>query len=171
MSQPMNKKIITIAYIIILILLAIVSCSKMNNSNIDDDFKQFISYEDVNSKIKFTMPDGLGNEYKIGGFVSLWLTNHTNNLIIFPPEYGLKLFIYNNGEWIQVENNMIYHPHEERHLLPKDQNGFLKINCVPIIRNHSEPVLLRVLVVGSVQDKISGDSERVAAYYDVKLYP
>lgn len=170
----MIKKFCSSLFIWFTLLMLVVNCSGMGNSARDDAFRQYLPYSEVNTKIRLSMPESLGNRLKIGDWVSVMVTNHTQGEIAFPPDYGLKLYIYQEEEWVEVENNMTYVPNEEKYLPPEGVYGFRIVNftpCVPVPEDRSSPAHLRVLVVGTTIPEGDEAAEKVAAYYDVVLHP
>src|SRR3990170_4176891 len=95
--------------------------------------------------------------------------------IKFPGDYGVRIFRYDedNDTWIAIENGAIYFPPGNTQVSPKgpDLPGVIGVGLWPILQNESQPIDIRVVVVGSVErDNVLTD-EQVGAYIDLTLLP
>jgi hypothetical protein len=96
------------------------------------------------------------------------IKNMSDSNIVFPGDYGVKIFTKQNDEWTPVQNNMSY-PETDNFLPTTDH--FLAgrvVDIQPFIPELQGPVTIRVVVVGH---KENHPEDRVGAYLDVLLNP
>ena len=174
---PVNvsTKELSIKNILLLLLIVVAtSCSITQQPSIDKDFiEKYIQTNDINSTIQLTAPEWLENTYKIGKPVFLMLENHSKELIVFPPDYGIQILAIVDGQWIKVENCLAYIPETEIILFPKgpDHTGDEPVACNPTLGGYKKPVKIRVLVIGTIQNNSQSENKKVAAYKDITLKP
>ena len=161
--------------LLVLFLFSLVSCNTVRNTSLPDKeatFQQFLLYENVNEDIELSMPEGLNPELKLCHSVGLMLKNNSSDVISFPPDYGIKIFVYNNAQWREVRNNTEYFPvtndpETNRNTLhPKgpDHFGFHIIGFNPLPENCDAPIEFRVLVEGMILKDDQPTDEKADAY-------
>jgi hypothetical protein len=127
--------------------------------------------EEMNTKMHLTVPDGW-NTFKIGDHVGLNVEVTSEDQIVFPPDFGARMFIYGNNQWKEVANFMTY-PDGSIVLSPSNGNPFNDgaTDVVPILPDTEKPATLRIILVGDVYRDGQVTSEKTAAYIDVNLTP
>jgi hypothetical protein len=120
----------------------------------------------MNKQLRFYVPPE-ANTFKVGDHLGLVLENYSGKVIDFPEDYGVKIYIEKDGQWLPVENDILY-PSGEKQVLPKEQLQFGGIMVVvnPAV-NGNQPVTVRVVVTGN----ISSENQPVGAYTDIILQP
>jgi hypothetical protein len=127
-----------------------------------------IPAENMNSIIKLTNPDSLLNSYKNEQRLSLYITNTSDQTIIFSGDFGVKVFAWIKGNWVTISNEMEY-PDTAAYLLPEDvfPPGMV-FSVIPRIENMNTKTHLRVVIVG----KSSNDpSQKYGSFIDLLISP
>jgi hypothetical protein len=165
--------------IVLSLLISLAACSNKESKQKEDSFTKLlpIPMGDMNDEIKLSLP-GLERGFykpKIGEFITLVLNNQSNKIIVFPPDYGLKMYLYNNEEqtWIEVKNLEKYSTEENKQVSPIDEGSLSQIlvSALPSLDTTSDPIDMRVMVIGTIfKDGISTDKQ-VGAYTDITLQP
>ena len=172
-----NKKFYK--FIIVLsVLISLVACSNKASKQKEDSFSKLlpIPLGDMNDEIKLSLP-GLERGFykpKIGEFITLVLNNQSNKIIVFAADYGLEMYMLNeNQTWIEVKNLEKYSPEENKQVSPLGEGSLsqLLVSALPALDKTSNPIDLRVLVIGTIyKDGIPTDKQ-VGAYTDITLQP
>lgn len=129
--------------------------------------------ENLNTKVRVIAPRGL-NTYKINAPIQLVIYVMGDEAIIFSPDFGVKIFLYKDGEWTEVvETVPITYLHGDTILPPSQGNSFLSgsARAFPLFPGADHPVLLRIFVLGHVYRDATATDEKVGAYVDVILHP
>jgi hypothetical protein len=151
-------------FIIFVFIIFVASCSvgKSNDINANSD------QNNVNSEIKIYEIPGQEEIKKNNSLISLQITNLSDNNIVFPNDYGLRLFVLNGDIWKEVNN--CYHYAETERDLPSvngPQIG-LVFDIFPCVDEINKTKTLRVWVIGTKQDETG---EKVMAFIDLILKP
>jgi hypothetical protein len=72
---------------------------------------------DVSSQLEIDYQ--MGPEIPLNGEVQTWINNTTNNCISFPPDFGIKVFVKQDEDWLEVPNLVTYANKEPQVLKPK----------------------------------------------------
>jgi hypothetical protein len=126
-----------------------------------------IPAEKFNTTIKLVDDPNSVNSHKNGDLLMLRVTNLSNTAIVFPENYGIKLFTNKDGKWIGVPNNS-YNAGNTFYLPTKDSYplGDL-IDTAPYIAGLTSSMTVRVVIVGHKEN----DNEQIGAYIDVLITP
>lgn len=155
-------------YLSFFIIIFCVSCS--DNTKVTSFSMPGIEIplKDMNNQIQFVNPPVLGNSYKNNNLLFLDITNRSDKSIIFSGDYGVKIFILKDGDWVPVKNNFHYGNQEE--ILPvKTSYPFgLPITLLPFIPELKENVTIRVVVTGHIENS---PDKMIGAYIDIPLKP
>lgn len=131
-----------------------------------------IPVEDLNSQVSVFAPKGW-NTFKVNEPIELEIYVTGSEKVIFPPDFGVKTFLYDNGEWIEVvETVPITYPPGDVILPPSNGNPFMAggARSFPILLDASDPTLLRIFVFGYIYRDGKATDEKVGAYVDVILH-
>ena len=126
----------------------------------------------LNTEISLALSEGL-NSYKIGDFVELELTNHSNETAWeFNVNRDIKIFSLDHGEWVKVADMMTDVGAVDLVLDPKGEfpHGRRGLVVFPDL-NATQPVNLRVYVLAHRYDAASSTSITTGAYTDFTLRP
>jgi len=147
----------------------LLGCSGKNGSTSEKMPGINMPLSSMNGKIQLMAPPE-ANTFKIGDVIGLVAVNNSDTPIIFPHDYGIKIFERKDNQWIPIENNFGY-PEGETVLLPKAQEPFggKIFDVYPTLPN-DQSADIRIIVIGKVQDRLNSNTD-VAAYIDLKLNP
>lgn len=109
----------------------------------------------------------------IGEPVSIIVENNGEYPIVFPNDYGISLYLYENNTWIELDLVPTKYSYGDIILRQAENNPiyFGSTMVEPILKNQSVQSKIRIVVVGSKYiDGIKTD-QKVAAYSDIWLYP
>jgi hypothetical protein len=153
--------------------LMVVSCSDHHTLKPETSFSNIFDVADVNSSIMLgTTPYLINPESFQPGFI-VKLSNTTEHYILFPFDYGVRLFLYDNekNQWLEIKNQIHYATIHNKVLVPYGADGadFTFVSFVPDLEKRDYPVDIRVSVLGNF---IVGENEigdEVGAYVDLHL--
>jgi len=126
----------------------------------------------MNTKIKLEAPDYL-NSFTIGETIDLTAEVIANDQVAFAHDYGARMFIYEEPQWVEIANFMKY-PDGYLVLTPSSDDSFSKYGAPavdPILPDTSKPVTVRIILVGNIYRDGQITDEKTAAYIDVELKP
>jgi hypothetical protein len=158
--------------------MLLVSCSQNNNaypsvsstkvSDKETSFMEMFPIKEMNTKIKFWPPQEV---FKLSECINLALENSSTEKIVFPPDYGLKIFTYGNNRWKDIENTAQYYPPGNTQISPKgpDSPGVIDIPLCPDLTNSKLPIEIRVVLVGESQPTNEAENTQVSAYIDIVI--
>jgi len=128
--------------------------------------------EALNRKIRLLAPEGL-NTFEINSSIAVVVEVVGSEDILFPPDYGITLFRYDDGEWAQVQEVPATYTHGDVILPPSQGNILLTGTAVttPILPETDKVVLVRVFVFGRVMREGVVTDDVEGAYIDVVLRP
>lgn len=165
--MPMGRlPILTVLCLLMLTTACVLQPDVENVPDVD------IPVDELNSQVSVFAPKGW-NTFKINDPIELEIYVTGNEKIIFPPDFGIKTFLYDNGEWIEVvETVPITYPPGDVILPPSNGNPFMTgvARSFPILSDASEPTLLRIFVFGHIYRDGKATDEKVGAYVDVILH-
>ena len=103
------------------------------------------------------------------------LENQTSNDVIFPSDFGLRLFYLprDKNEWLEIENHILYLPEELRVLSDQKDPAHNKtvLDVRPNVDQMQLPGRLRVIVLGNIMGNNEKTAEQVSAFLDLELSP
>ncbi len=128
----------------------------------------------MNALAGLTLPDS-GNSYIFGDPILLNLVNLSRDILVFPADYGIRLFVNeeDSKDWMELDNLTEYPHVGDRQLPPigKDNIGEVMFSVFPDTQDLSQPVVLRVVVSGSTIPNADTPSEPVGAYIEFTISP
>ncbi len=163
--RPKNAWCLTVA-----LLLFLTSCLALSAPKGMPDVE--VPEEALNRKIRLLTPEGL-NTFEINSRISVVVEVVGSQAILFPPDYGITLFRYDDGEWAQVQEVPATYAHGDVVLPPSQGNVLLTgiASAFPVLSQTDKPVLLRVFGFGRVMREGVVTDEVEGAYIDVVLRP
>jgi len=158
----MLLKIISLLFL----ALTIVSCSSQHNIVPPIEFSE----EYINKQIRL-VPISQLSSFDTTSPVSIHLEYNTENKIIFPSNFNLRLFIKSNKKWIEIkEEPTTRYPGDNVIMSPDNQASYGQIvTFVPELEDQTKNYNMRVYVFGTMQT-LDGDKD-VAAFVDIILTP
>lgn len=165
----MNSIIKLVVGITILMLLA--ACKITPNDEIPD---VGVSSEEMNKEFQLSVPFSL-NKFKIGGEVFLEVKVISTNQVAFERDFGARLFILENDQWIEIPNLMRYDYLESDIFvyMPYADDSFNlgATVVVPKLPDTKQATTVRIILVGSIYRDGQATIEKVASFVDVYLKP
>ncbi len=161
----------------LILLLGTYGCSTSQPTltpNLEASFQNIIQVTDINKSMTVKT---LGTSVnKLGHDIRILIENTTNYQILLPADYGNKVFVIRNGQWIEISNSAQYNG--EMMLLPLNLGGIgyedvgdvwavLNLNMSV---NSTEPETLRIFVQG-VRKNAGQPDHPVGAYVDTLIEP
>jgi hypothetical protein len=130
-----------------------------------------IPEEEFNTKVRLSAPAGW-NTFKTDDEIVLTVEVVSTNPVIFPNDYGARLFLWNNGQWLEIDDEMI-NPEGEIIVSPanNDPRKLGAAGVYPVLPDPNKPAWVRIILIGNVYRNNEATDERVAAYIDVHLTP
>ena len=119
-------------------------------------------------------PEGW-NSFSVIEPVVLRITNVSSDKVYFPPDFGVRLFISQGDQWIELENamnSMLMPPVE---LEPNPGQNPLKAEALPVfpeleselLENYGSEITLRIVVVGEI--RMENKIQPVSSFIDIVL--
>jgi hypothetical protein len=130
-----------------------------------------IPAEEMNTKVQLSVPDGW-NTFKIGDIVGIAVKVSSNDQVAFAQDYGARMFLYRNEEWVEIPNIMHY-PEGHIILSPAGNDPFKEgeAGVDPILPDEKQPATIRIYLVGHIYRDGQITPEVTASYIDVELEP
>jgi hypothetical protein len=154
-------------YLLCITILLLASCNTVQQDHTSTFPGIAVPIENFNTIIQLEDSPQLLNTHKNGGDLDILVNNLSDEAVIFPENYGLKLFTNENNKWVEVPNNS-YNAGVSFRLPPQKEYplGAL-VSVLPYIAGLETPVTIRVIVIGH-QEK---SNLQVGAYLDIKIDP
>jgi hypothetical protein len=127
-----------------------------------------IPARNINTFIKLSDPDALGNAHRNNNNLTLQLTNLSGVDIVFSDNFGVRVAAEDGETWKDIANNS---PSSKGTIvLPTNKSlpAGLMVTVLPSIPDLSSSIEVRVVVIGHT---VSRTGEEVAASIDVELDP
>ena len=98
----------------------------------------------------------------------------TSDGVAFSQDYGVRLFVYVDDTWVEIENAMNYAESlPESEILPIE-GGIFKTGTaifIPYYRDLKKPTRLRIVLVGNLVQEGTISEDKTAGYVDGILNP
>jgi hypothetical protein len=165
MKQNMSRSKIILPWFAISLSLFVASCTAKSFPppvNIADEY--------VNQQIRIRVAP-YSNTLKTSDPVSLELKYNSNNTIVFPNNYNLKIFERSKDKWLEVkEEPTVRLPEGDITLAPNIMLPAVEVIFVsPDLKDLSRSYQLRIYVIGEMQT--DNGKQNVAAYVEFELKP
>ena len=149
---------------IILIIIFICGCTKAQDRPHPED----ISATNLNQAIQIVLPQAW-NTFKVGDHISIQIVNISKRTLAFDKDFGSRIFIVENDQWVEVNNKLLSLGEENILIKPptNNKNETRGFSFSPDLGEETSRTELRVYIFG----KFSGTEEVVGAYTDVVLQP
>jgi hypothetical protein len=129
--------------------------------------------EEMNSEVGALTPDRW-NTYTINDRVALEVEVVGSEQVIFPSDFGARVFANVDDQWVEVNLLPPARPRQGQFLLSPSQGDPsepAEAIVYPILQQTDRPVLIRVIVIGNIYRDGLATDRQVAAYADVTLRP
>jgi len=172
--ETVTKQMLFPALLVIIIIIS--GCGSYPLSDKEQQFANIISipYDDLNDKFRLAIPRGL-DDIRFGSQINLELLNDSRDAILFPANFGITIFTFNEttDSWAEINNLVEYLPVGVKELYPlkKDSLGGGVIGVYPDIEDFTQPITIRVLMVGEVIREGISTNEFAGSYIDITISP
>lgn len=112
------------------------------------------------------------NDFKIGESVVLRVDVVSDNQITFRSDYGARVFILENQQWVEISNLMEY-PEGSFILSPSkgDPSMHAAASLFPDLPDTKKAVTIRIVLIGNIYRNGETTDERTGTFIDFKLRP
>jgi hypothetical protein len=124
-----------------------------------------------NKYLQIIAPEGW-NSFKTGESISLMARNVSENQIAFAPDFGARIFIRTDKEWVEVGNKITY-KNDPSTLDPSDDwyvDKTISPIVDPVLPDNSVPCDIRIFIIGDLMEN-GKMSKKVGSYIDLRLNP
>jgi len=170
----MKTKMISLQISMILtFVLALQSCIIQESIDKNKAFEKYLVSEDINSSIRITAPKSLNDGIKLNWPIGIHLENRTKHSIVLPWDFGIKIYLYEAGEWIEIENRFISRQTEDVIIRPQGpkNRGYINISVLPKLGGYNSPQVVRIMFVGTLIKNNQESDIPVLAFKEFKLSP
>jgi hypothetical protein len=149
--------------------------------DLQESFQQLVGIEDINKSLQVIAEISDNKIMHFGSQIHTVIKNASNQLILIRAPEGIRLFIINDGKWLEINDNNEYFGDGEGAVLypsgPLELRGRKSTWVSPVLKPGtviSDPdsnIVLRILILG---EQISDDKKTglpIGAYTDVYLVP
>ncbi len=157
-----------------MILVASVSCTARNVESLDAE-RQFVAEVHATLGDYLDFPPMGRESIRIGGTVPLYFKNKTKDCIVFPYNYGARIFVFQQNSWSELPDITRY-PVKHDNVLQAagsmNDDGFLFVQpdySAARVANQSAP--MRVVIVGNRCINGLASDEKIADYVQFSLQP
>lgn len=114
----------------------------------------------------------------IGETISIWIENISHKTIVFPADYGSKIFSYDDSvnTWWEVEDETIRSAEREITIYPETDLSKEHINSTgfsihPVLVNSGKSITVRVVVIGEILEDNELSGRKIGSYIDIVFEP
>jgi hypothetical protein len=152
----------------------LASCSNKIKSDKETAFSELFPEVSFNKEFRQTVVRNEINQ-KNGPSIYLRLENLSSSIIVFPEDFGVKIFTYSKEqkEWLELRNDSVYITNTIPMLKPKNQGPlrFMGVPLSPVIEGTGHEISIRIVVVGTVYEDDKATDRLTGAYTDLTLSP
>jgi hypothetical protein len=162
--------------LIIIMVVSLSACVKQPTSVPSDKVPGFdISIKEMNNKLKIISPIGLHNSFKNDQDLSLYLTVISDDQMAFKTDFGAKIFVFQDNQWVEVENRVDYPGEKTQYFSLSPAKGNPAEGASIILRPYkpglNSVVPMRAIVVGYIMKNGDVTDEKTYGYIDLELKP
>jgi hypothetical protein len=125
--------------------------------------------ENLNSKLQLSAPPDWNN-YDANNSVSLLVQNISNDQVVFPKDFNIRIYTYTDEKWVEIRNISEYIG-DDVVLFPRSDTslGETGVGFFPYLFGYKTPIELRIFVFGQIYKNDKATNEWIGAYIDVTL--
>lgn len=161
----------------ILIFLAMMTSCSIHSIPDNEMPELGFPVEEANRDLELYSFTGYDNSYKNSDILTLLIKVKSDYPIHFPMDYGTRIFIYKEEQWLEIQNNMVYPTVEQyggENILPPSEDNILKEDlyaAAPYYSDLEKATPARLIVVGNIIENEKTTDELSVGYFDFVLYP
>ncbi|MBN8655505.1 MAG: hypothetical protein J0M11_07205 [Anaerolineae bacterium] len=167
-----------IIFYIFSLAIVLLSCSSAKSEisdTLDAKFTELVKNEELNKYFEVRLVSDQ-EVYEIGTVIRIFLYNVSDEKILFPVGYGIRLFIVIDNEWIEIDNKSNFSG--EAVTLPSISNqelgARLSFGVLPALSSGieiHEKIVLRILIQGTLMSSLDTENTSTGAFVDVFIEP
>lgn len=160
-------KLKIVCHFMMVFLLVLPSCSNMSNDEKGRLPGIDVPISKLNTAIEIEIYPGMTGSFHQDEDLVLLIKNRSAKTIIFPDNFGIKIFVQEGDGWFPITNNWGYPT--GTNVLPIDSldPSGLAFFVYPDMSGIDSPKSVRVVVIGHIED----DGSKVGAFIDVQYSP
>lgn len=172
------QKSIKVIVVFVIIAGLISSCAPSQpkiSGNLENLFRILVPIDDMNDSFQIYVNKNDHQSLNFGTKIPIIFTNLSEKQIFFPTGFGIKLYVVENNQWLEVQNQVEYWG-DRSYLQPKGSQkagGYLSTVIRPELPSEiygEKEAILRVVVVGEKINEIN-QSTPVGAFVDLFIEP
>jgi hypothetical protein len=141
----------------------LLSCSNSKNERLID-----IEDEYVNKQILLRAPTFF-NTFKTADPIVLDLISSSNNTIVFPNNYNLRIFKRTNKGWVEIKEIPTVRFPDGEIVLSPTMKTIQHLDVAPDLIGYNQSYQLRIYAIGDM--KTNSGTKKVAASFEAVLNP
>jgi len=156
-----------------IVIIVLSSCRSTNDSAVQFNIPMSEIGADIQKHkyMQIIAPEGW-NSFRTGESISLLVRNSSENQITLAPDFGTRMFIRTDKEWVEIENKITY-KNDPSTLDPSD-DWYADKTVSPIVGrvlpDYSVQYDIRIFVNGDLMENGKA-SKKVGSYIDLRLDP
>lgn len=158
----MKKKFELILFILLVVF--VYGCSSNGDTLPDID----IPFSEMNKELELVPNPGGGLIARNNEYYDFQIKNLADHTIIFPNDYGVKLYTKQENEWCLIENGFTYPEGNKVLPLANEFPPGLVVAILPYVFDMDQEEIIRVVIIGYPENS---SDQSVGAYYDLTLNP
>lgn len=155
-------------------VIFLIGCSEKIPSSLSGISDIDASDDMINSKVTLSI---LSDNNIVKNNDSIWLSldNISNDTIEFQPDFGIRVFVYEDKKWIEIKNNVEYLlPESSTYTFTPSNNDPFKTQSLTIAPYYSElkhTLPCRIIVSGRIISNDANDKKITYSYIDITIKP
>lgn len=121
-----------------------------------------VNSRNINNQIRLSIiPEW--NTFEKEDPITISIENTTNEIIIFPYNYGVRIFIYVDRTWVEVQEKEMLTEKETIFVMPGSTHHY---SIIGDFHSQEDDILARIYVIGQVVN----NEKQVAGYIEMELH-
>lgn len=163
--------------LIAIILTGCMIQSEQSNQapdNLDLKFSATVPISEMNTYISVTIDSSSQRYFRNASSINFYVRNKSKDVIVFPPDYGIRFFAFYNNNWEEIQNVTPYINSKSVNLSPKnifssESDWQRLITASPYSPNIKNLDVVRLLVLGKAQRDDPTSTIPVGAFVEFTL--
>jgi hypothetical protein len=155
-------------------MFILVACSNQSPIPADQMPELNIPLQNMNDKFRIWPMEGNG-PFKIGTAIDMIVSVSGSEPVVFKPDYGLRIFLYEDNRWLEIDNLVNYEHVDNDSILLFPANGNAwKEGIAAVYPKFNQPkraAFVRIISIGNVYREGHVTDEKTASFFDVKFIP
>jgi hypothetical protein len=159
------------AFSVLILFGLTMGCVNQSQSERESSFNEFMPLQNANQELSLSIVRL--EDFQDPNPYFILVSNNASNSISFPIDYGIRLFHYDGYEWHEILDRMKHISAKDFVVLhPKGQLLSQRdFSIAPDLPAQSQPLTIRVVVIGHMLSSDGSLGEEVSGYIDVEWRP